>query len=262
MTKILSAKQMSFWEENGFLLLKGYYSEMRDELRTWVEQMSFWPETPGKWMKYFEKDSAGRRLLCRVENFIPFHADVEQLLQSQTLLQLISELMNEKAILFKEKINYKLPGGNGFAPHQDAPAFTTFNQKYHITAMISVDPATIENGCLEVARGHHREGTLPQEADGSLANAWVEKLNWEPVLMEPGDLLLFDSYIPHRSGPNRTDRPRRAYYITYNRASEGSRRDDYYRDKRKKFPPEVERIPGLDYSAGAAVYNLGNPIEK
>ena len=32
----------------------------------WLER----PETPGKWMKYFEQGPEGKRQLCRVENFL------------------------------------------------------------------------------------------------------------------------------------------------------------------------------------------------
>ena len=49
-------------------------------------------------------------------------------------------------------------------------------------------------------------------------------------------------------------------YITYNRESEGERRSDYFEDKRRSFPQPCERVPGEDYSAKAALYNLGNPI--
>ena len=49
-------------------------------------------------------------------------------------------------------------------------------------------------------------------------------------------------------------------YITYNRLSEGSHREDYFADKRLKFPPEVERVAGVDYSKSASIYNLANPI--
>jgi len=65
---------------------------------------------------------------------------------------------------------------------------------------------------------------------------------------------------PSSLRPNYTDRPRRSYYLTYNALSEGDRRDAYYRDKRSKFPPECEREKGKDYSEGARIYNLANPI--
>ena len=47
----------------------------------------------------------------------------------------------------------------------------------------------------------------------------------------------------------------------HNRAVDGERRTDYYADKRRVFPPDVEREPGIDYAARAGRYNLGNPIK-
>ena len=78
--------------------------------------------------------------------------------------------------------------------------------------------------------------------------------------LEPGDVLFFDSYLPHRSAQNHSHVPRRALYVTYNRLSEGDRRADYFADKRQNFPPECEREKGVDYSDAEALYNLGNPI--
>jgi ectoine hydroxylase-related dioxygenase (phytanoyl-CoA dioxygenase family) len=198
--------------------------------------------------------------LCRVEDFVPYHHGLASLLDAPELAAILELLMGEPAVLFKEKINFKLPGGAGFRAHQDAPAFVTFGQSYHVTAMLSVDATTRENGCLEVVDGFHRAGLLPQASDQTLDSSWTAGQAWKSIETEPGDLLLFDSYVPHRSGPNRSQRPRRALYVTYNRASAGSHRDAYFRHKREVFPPECERRPGVDYSAGASVYNVGNPI--
>lgn len=260
----LTNEQMMFWEANGFVLLKRMLSdgELKNMIQ-WTDDLTGLPETPGKWMKYFETSTLekGRRILCRMENFLQYHAGFEKFLLGQRQLAILSQLMGESAVLFKEKINMKLSGGKGFTHHQDAPAFTTFQQTYHITMMVALDPATVENGCLEVARGWHKQGILPQAPDGTLAKEVIADLRWEPVCMEPGDVLFFDSYIPHGSAPNRTESSRRAMYVTYNKASEGSRRDDYFRDKRRTFPPECERVPGVDYTKNAGVYNLGNPID-
>ncbi len=63
----------------------------------------------------------------------------------------------------------------------------------------------------------------------------------------PGDAMFFDSYAPHRSGPNMTDKSRRVLYVTYNRASQGDHRARYFADKRKSFPPDIEREAGKEY---------------
>ena len=68
-----------------------------------------------------------------------------------------------------------------------------------------------------------------------------------PVPGAPGDVLFFDSYAPHGSAPNLTDRQRRILYLTYNLASDGDHRRAYYAAKRASFPPDVEREPGRDY---------------
>lgn len=147
----LPAESLAAWQANGWLLLPGYAADL-EALEGWVGDLAAWPETPGKWMKYFEPGPTGERQLCRMENFLEFHAAFDALVNGPDMLGLVGELLGEEALLFKEKINFKLPGGAGFAPHQDAPAFTSFEQSVHITAMLSVDATTAQNGCLEIAR--------------------------------------------------------------------------------------------------------------
>ena len=248
------------WRRQGYVLLRQQLSTSeRGDLAAWVEELAAWPEAPGKWMKWYER-GGDHRQLCRVEDFVDHHAGFAEFLERSELALLLERLCGEPAVLFKEKINFKLPGGAGFEPHQDAPAFTTFGQRYHVTVMISVDPATTQNGCLEIVDGFHGAGLLPQAPDGTLDRAWAAVQVWKPIEMQPGDVLVFDSYVPHRSGPNRSEAPRRALYVTYNRASDGNVRREYFARKRAAFPPECERAQGIDYTAAASVYNLGNPI--
>ncbi|WP_269570239.1 phytanoyl-CoA dioxygenase family protein [Legionella tunisiensis] len=92
-----------------------------------------------------------------------------ELANGERTLQLVSQLMAEQAVIFKEKINYKFPGGGGFKAHQDAPAFISFDQRFHITMMLAIDDCTLENGCLQVVKGGaNKPVILPQEADGSI----------------------------------------------------------------------------------------------
>jgi hypothetical protein len=256
----LESTQYKQWNRDGYVLLRASLDRgERDEMRRWVDELAAWPEAPGKWMKWYEHTPGGRQL-CRVEDFVPYHDGLAGFLKGPQLSAVLEHLLGEPAALFKEKINFKLPHGAGFQPHQDAPAFTTFGQSYHVTVMIAVDHSTRENGCLEVVDALHGSGLLPQAPDGTLQPEWVSRQLWKPIEMAPGDVLIFDSYLAHRSGPNLSDRPRRALYVTYNRASAGSHRDAYFQRKRAAFPPECERMPGVDYSKTASVFNLGNPI--
>ncbi|MDJ0785228.1 MAG: phytanoyl-CoA dioxygenase family protein [Myxococcota bacterium] len=254
----LRDEDVADWQQHRMVVLRGALDAAETRaLGDAIAELESWPETPGRWMKYFEGED---RRLCRVEDFLPHHEGLRDLLLRPDLLDCLGQLFGEPALLFKEKINYKLPGGSGFAPHQDAPAFTSFDQTWHLTVMMSADRATPENGCLEIVSDHHDGRTLPQQEDGTLSKECVDSLEWRPLPTEPGDIVIFDSYVPHRSGPNRSDRPRRAIYATYNPASQGDRRADYFARKREVFPPECERVSGAPVDPGSAVFNLGNPI--
>ena len=125
MSNYLSEQQLNLWQQDGCLKIGDYFTEsQKQELLAWVVDMQTRPESAGKWMKYFEAPvgEPGGRQLCRVENFLQFHTGFDALLRGERLIGILSELMGEPAVLFKEKINFKLPGGNGFLPHQDAPA--------------------------------------------------------------------------------------------------------------------------------------------
>ncbi|CAF3879796.1 unnamed protein product [Adineta steineri] len=260
--QIIDENLIKQFHDDGFLIVNDLLSSTeKKKVIDYADGILALPETAGKWMQYYEiKD--GKKLLCRTENFLDYFPELNELLRGK-ITDAISQLLGTPAILFKEKINFKLPGGAGFGAHQDAPAYTTFHQDHHLTVMIAIDKSDTQNGCLEVVRGEHKSGMLPHPngvMEKWLVEKWENEHKWEPVELEAGSLLFFGSMLPHRSGQNVSNRPRRAYYLTYNALSDGDFRKAYYADKREKFPPAIERVPGKDYSEGARVYNLANPI--
>ena len=97
---------------------------------------------------------------------------------------------------------------------------------------IAVDPATRENGCLQVLRGSHEIGRIDHVLTGDQAGADMERvsealrrLELVPVEMAPGDALFFHANLLHRSDQNRSEHPRWAMICCYNAA-----RNDPYKD--------------------------------
>jgi len=251
--KRLTQAQVDAFDRDGFLLVPAAEAWTADELKlilNSVEMMSDWPDKAGKYMKYYEPnraDPAAGKILCRIENFTQYNPGLDFILTGQKLVDMNSDLFGVDSVLYKEKINYKLPGGDGFAPHQDVAAgWWMYGQTLHISCLVSIDPATIENGCLEVVRGHHTDGLLGDDWKG-IPDDKVASFKWEYMPTQPGDVIFFDSYVPHRSAPNNTGKSRRVLYATYAKASEGDFRDRYYADKRASFPPDVERDPSKKY---------------
>jgi hypothetical protein len=239
-------QECAWMAHDGYLLVRGFFGagQTREMLR-WTTELETAPEQPGRHWVYHEESltEPGHRVIQRIENFCPFHAELDALVREGALARWTAALMGGPVTLFKDKINFKMPGAPGFKAHQDQQAGWGRYAPIFVTAMVAIDPATLENGCLEIAPGRHREGLIgqewnPLEEDG---------LDLQAVPTGPGDVIFFDSFAPHASKPNFTDRPRRILYLTYNLVSDGDHLGRYYQEKHAAFPPDIERDASKTY---------------
>ena len=236
----LTPEQIDHFRSTGWLLLRDLVAVPFSEVQAEVDRLAAYGDD-APWLDHYEMTDAGRRL-ARSEDFTPHSPLLRSVLCEGPLVEVASALLGEQALLYKEKVNYKLAGGAGFAPHQDKPAYPYVDQV--LSVMVAIDDSTRANGCLEVVDARHSE-LLTQDERGCIATDVVDELAWEPVEMQAGDCLFFHALTPHRSGPNTSDRDRRALFPTYNGASEGDLRDAYYAAKREVFAssdPEVGRV--------------------
>lgn len=138
--------------------------------------------------------------------------------------------------LFTEKLNLKRAAHGGPNPlHQDYPywADVTRVASRIATAIVFLDDATIENGCLQVLPGSHRRGVWKGRSDGDafLANeidpavAEDERDHLVAVEVPAGSVLLFGAFLVHQSAPNTSGRDRRALLYSYQPAGEPTMRD-------------------------------------
>ena len=243
-------EELSVFKRDGFVVVRSLY-DLKEiaQISKWVDELSTMPTERGKLMVYFEEDlkNPGLKILSRIEKFIDYHRSLRKIVFGDVMLSRVDRLLGEEGVLFKEKINFKLPGGGGFKPHQDIQPGWDDYAKYFISVLVTIDESTEENGCLELAAGHHRRGLIGRKWQ-PLEGAELRGMEFVRYPMRPGDAAFFDCFVPHQSAPNLTDKPRRNLYLTFNRSSEGDWRDKYFEDKRKSYPPDNEREPGKDYT--------------
>jgi hypothetical protein len=245
----LDAAALGAYARHGWCAVPGFYSPAETaELLAWTQEVTDLPEEPGRHMVYHETSliDGAASLIQRIEDFCPYHAGFDGEMRRGRLAQAAAQLLGGPATLFKEKINFKMAGGAGFEPHQDQQAgWSTFAPLF-LTALVCIDPATIENGCLEMPDAPRFAGLIGQEW-APLTAEEMASFTLTPLPGQPGDVVFFDSYVPHASKPNMTDAQRRALYVTWNRASDGDHRARYFAEKRANFPPDIEREPGKAY---------------
>jgi phytanoyl-CoA hydroxylase len=132
------------------------------------------------------------------------------------------DLIGPRLDCFLSQFIFKNPGAWGQPWHQDSSYFAFEPARPIVGAWLAVTEATLENGCLHVLPGSHRE-PVHEHVPDRRPNAnlgYVEIVDHdmaaaEPVLMDPGDLLLFDSHLMHRSTDNESAGIRAAMVFHY-----------------------------------------------
>jgi ectoine hydroxylase-related dioxygenase (phytanoyl-CoA dioxygenase family) len=135
--------------------------------------------------------------------------------------------------------------GGAWAWHQDYGYWYQNGVLFPLltSAFIAVDPATRENGCLQVIRGSHELGRIEHVLTGEQAGADRDRvdeirkrLELVHVEMDPGDTLFFHCNLLHRSDQNRSDNPRWSMICCYNAA----RNDPYKESHHPRYTPLVK----------------------
>ena len=255
-------KYSNLFFRNGFVHIPNFFTTSEAKrIKYYADSLEEWKEEKGKWMIYFEKDKNKNMKKSRIENFIHYEPKFKDFLHSR-IIPSLNEVNKSNMVLFKDKMNWKSPGGKGFNAHQDQPAWDDFPPKKFVSVALFGNKSSIENGCLEFVKNKHLEGLFEYEKEnlGELTEEIENSLKWEPIETTPRDILFFDSFAPHRSGPNNSKKARRIFYFTFNDITEGEHYDNYIIKKREIFPPDIER-EGKEIKFKGTKYNLANPLE-
>jgi hypothetical protein len=192
------------------------------DLREWTSEIEAWPVGSHLWGHYAEATANGPAI-CRTENVSACHRGVAELVDG-VLRDVASNAIGERVGAFKDKINYKQPGGAGFRPHQDRVAYPGVTNVMSI--LVAIDACSTESGCLWLAGGVNE--VLPTDDRGVVRDDIARTLSWTAVELAPGDAVCLDGLVPHYSDANRTGDPRRVLVASYAPEREHYTRTQYY----------------------------------
>lgn len=137
------------------------------------------------------------------------------------LHEALDELMGRGRVMLQEMALVKPPRIGGEKPwHQDAAYFRGSDPGLMFGVWIALDPATTENGCMELIPGSHLAGPAPHipHPDINLCTIdprFVHAERRVAVPLDPGDALVFHSLAHHYTAANRSGLRRRALQFHY-----------------------------------------------
>lgn len=142
-----------------------------------------------------------------------------QISKDPKLVDLVKDYLGDNVRQINCQSYVRLPGdGDAFNLHQDLSFRTeeefhnTIESGYLQTAIV-IDPMEIDNSPIFFVHGSHKKGVMkliPRDnSEAGLRDIPDENMRaGEPMLAEPGDLLLWSVMTVHFSLPNRSNRSR------------------------------------------------------
>ena len=216
------------YHDEGYLVVEGAFSEAEvgaalqglldliagryptfDDFDIEAPAKAQWPALRGE-----ERQDAVRKLM----NFTPYDARLRTIAEHPPLTALLARLMGAAPELFQDMALIKPPRIGREKPwHQDCAYFDLPLDTKVVGVWIALDEATIENGCMRVLAGGHREGPRLhfQRRDWQICDTEMLGKSSVAAPLKPGGCLFFDGLLPHGTPHNTSPLRRRALQFHY-----------------------------------------------
>ena len=210
-------EQRTFYRANGYLLVEGLLSRSeaatyRQECHDLAQRLSATASLESTWKSAQAVAPApGETHLLGCHNVQFYAAAFSRLIVDERLTGIAAALMESPNVqLHHTKMFIKPPEqGSPFPLHQDHPFFPHAHHSM-LAAIVHLDDAPVEKGCVCVVPGSHKLGPLEHNPEGS----WhlpVERYplaSAVPCPARAGDVLFFSYLTIHGSGVNVSTRVR------------------------------------------------------
>ncbi len=222
---MLTSEQKVFYQINGYLHVKGLISpreqkELSDELdwifTDWANHEAAWQ---GPWReKYMTEEERTEAKLVAMNDMHLYSDRWNRITGDPRIVDCVSDLIGPNLELHHTTLHAKPPEtGSPFPLHQDN-AFFGHARNTYVDAILHIDAAPEEAGCLRFIPGSHKQGPLPHLRNGGAPHLSPDKFQFSDTVAvpaEPGDVVFFCLWTIHGSDLNRTDFWRRVVRIGY-----------------------------------------------
>lgn len=218
-----SDEHVAFYRETGFLVIQQVFTpaEVEDALAGFTDLViGKHPEFVGVQFeaaskKYVRTLPQEQQLDCvrKLQLFVQFEPRMEAMAWHPNLQRVVSRLLEAEPELFADQALSKPPGIGREKPwHQDHAFFNLPMGTPIVGTWTALDAATLENGCMHVKPGTHKEGPVVhfRRRDWQICDDHLDLNRDVAVPLPPGGVLFFDGLMHHGTPANRSESRRRA----------------------------------------------------
>ena len=139
-------------------------------------------------------------------------------MQHPLFRQITRRYIGEEVSIFRAMFMNKPAERGTILPwHQDVGVGWGVGHNPTVTVWTALDAATVENGCMQIVPGSHKGGMITEQhfpSPEQLAEHAPPGSEMD-LEAEPGETILLNNLLLHRSGINPTGHSRRAFSVAY-----------------------------------------------
>lgn len=223
----MNQADVQFYKENGYLLVKGVFSMQEvEEMRTAVESIiqraaRAKADANHAWQGDYLEPEQLKKLVLKGFHDVHYHdASFTRAATHPNMVKALNGIIGPNVQLHHSKMLVKPPSnGAAFPMHQDYPYFPHRDHSM-LAASVHLDDADMENGCLCVVPGSHKQGPMPHVGAHYLNHKEHPISSGTPCPAQAGDVLFFNYLTIHGSDVNKSPRTRRNVLFQYRDASD------------------------------------------
>lgn len=233
MSGLFETGELEAYREDGYVVKRGLFSAEEIELLAEVARNDHALDQAATALD----DGEGNRVRLSLWNH-PGDGIYGMFARCRRIVDSVEQLIEGEVYHYHSKMILKdARTGGAWAWHQDYGYWYQNGLLFPdlCSVMIAVDPATKENGCLQLLRGSHKMGRVNHILSGEQAGADRERVaEARKVLdlvyceMEPGDTVFFHANTLHASGANHSENSRWAMICCYNAASNNPFKESHH----------------------------------
>ena len=208
--EIFNSEQLAGFNRDGYLIVRGLFTEEEIGLLGETARNDHAMDQASSTMD----DGKGNDVRLSLWNH-PGDGVYGMVARCRRVVDGVEDILGDEVYHYHSKMILKdAKVGGAWAWHQDYGYWYQNGLLFPdlVSVMIAVDPATRENGCMQVLRGSHRMGRVNHALSGEQAGADPEqveeackRLETVHCEMSAGDALFFHSNTLHCSAANNSD---------------------------------------------------------
>jgi ectoine hydroxylase-related dioxygenase (phytanoyl-CoA dioxygenase family) len=211
---MLTEAQLQQYRDKGYVVFENLFSaEEIDQIREIIDR--------------FDEESE-RRLREKGQQFINIpkqinfthglnflSPELQAFIADERFVNITTSILGPDIRLYWDQSVYKRPEAKRDFPWHQDNGYVPTDPVHYVTNWLALDDATIENGCVWVLPGSHKNGFVKHVKTEIGWQCYFGDDPGVPVELKKGSMVTFHSLLFHRSTPNLSNTIRKGYVIQY-----------------------------------------------